>query len=142
MARAEDVVVSNRLWRWTSAPNGVSAPRPDPLVIVDVSGLTVRYKYVGDGQGILWGRTVGDFLAHAEPDPLPAPSKCAPGCTPAHPCWTPDACPVFNEPTARVMTGFNTMYGVAEVTRRRCETPESIELRCGRELACGLFRVT
>lgn len=144
MAKLDDVVVSDRLWKWTSQPGGVNVP---------VFGFSFRIVALGNGSATYeypsgdkrrWSRPIANIAAHAEPEPLPALPRCEPGCTPARPCWTERACPVHNEPRSETMAAIDRDYQADETYRRcrRIEAREPIELRCGRELACGLFRTT
>lgn len=142
MAKLEDVVVSDRLWRWTSAPPGKNvslSPRAQPFIIIKVGGDgNCGYRYIISG--MTFRASASNIAAHAEPEPLPAPPKCEPGCEPGDPCWRTKICPAYNEPSADTMASDNRRYSQAEDIRRRLEAREPIELRCGRELACGLFR--
>lgn len=139
MAKIEDVVVSDRPWRWKSCPPGVvGGVSTAPFVIASVLASGVAFKYVtSTGLSPAYVSTVAAIAAHAEPEPLPETPKCAPTCTPANPCWTEKACRAFNEPTALAMLDVNKAYAAS---RWRAVRDEPIELRCGRDLACGLFR--
>lgn len=143
MAKLEDVVVSDRDWMWTSQPGGVKVTVfVSKFRITKVNGdstyATYTYTLSPEQQ---WNRPIANIAAHAEPEPLPALPKCEPGCTPANPCRTAGVCRGDHEPTVGQMRAANTLYAVAEKIRR-LEAPEPIELRCGRDLACGLFRTT
>lgn len=140
MAKIEDVVVSDRPWRWHSQPSNtgtVILSQTFHITALHPTGFA-RYRYAFGATSL---RPIEAIAAHAEPEPLPeAPKcapKCAPSCTPANPCWTEKACRAFNEPTALAMLDVNKAYAAS---RWRAVRDEPIELRCGRDLACGLFR--
>lgn len=139
MAKPKNVVVSDRKWRWVSQPGGVAVSAASTFRIVAVDACTATYLY-GNTTGVQrqWTRPIADIAAHAEPEPLPAPTKCEPGCTPARPCWTERACPAFNERSVTTILALNKDYAIVHL--REAREREPIELRCGRNLACGLFR--
>lgn len=138
MAKIEDVVVSARMWHWQSLPPGkmLGSVGPDSngfrITALDRPGPgEVCYRYEN---GCIASAAADVIAAHAEPDPRPA---CRPGCAPANPCGRVDCCPTWHE--------LNVGIAMAEA-RRKAEhhtpEPEPIELRCARELTCGLFRTT
>ncbi len=150
--RPEDVVVSDRAWRWKTQPGGapvyVGTAERGAFIIraIDAVGM-VDYEYASSG--CVYRRPIAEIAAHAEPDPLPAPPpKCRPDCTPAHPCGAVPCCPAFEEMRVAVAMAERDAVAAALVWAEKRlmahGTPavEPPELRCGRELACGLYRAT
>lgn len=149
MAKVEDVIVSDRPWRWTSVVPGNRSMRNEPFVIVGLRGIAALYCYLcGSGT---FSRAIADIAAHADPDPLP---KCEVGCIPKEPCGAA-ACP-GRRPEYTYAHGFrewdyNQGWGkqsyapsqsrIADAHEAECWRNEARELRCGRDLACGLFKV-
>lgn len=138
MAKVEDVVVSDRVWRWREQPpeeGKVIFHMTFTIITVDAVCGYARYRYENGGTA---ARMIAIIAACADP----VPAKCRDFCTPANPCGTAGVCRGDHEPTVGQMRAVNTLYAVAEMIRRLEAAPEPIELRCGRDLACGLFRVS
>jgi hypothetical protein len=147
MAKIEDVMVSDRLWRWKSRPSCLDpAYLHRAFSIIEMSADRSRARYIYEGAALASARgsmSVATIAAHAEPDP---PRECEPGCTPREPCRNA-ACPDHAEVRAQVgltWPGYqpsqSRLRDCDEAKRWRAES-RFPELRCGRDLACGLFRV-
>lgn len=138
MASIEDVVVGS-VWRWTSQPGGacVSDRR---FTIVHVDGNRARYEYPSLARQ---SRPIFEIITHAEPVCAPAPAaKCAPDCTPARACWADHVCPAWSEPNSLARMDADKQHAFRRGTLERlAREREPVELRCGRDLACGLWRI-
>lgn len=140
----EQVTVgSTWLWGTEPVPFKNDGRLTTPFTIYDLQSDVVWYNYAGElGSG---STDVTTLLKHAWrviPVCVPA-AVCAPDCTPAEPCYAP-VCPGRREMDVNVSMWFGQQYGRATGLYEWRPFPvfAAPELRCDRDMVCGLYRAT
>lgn len=136
-------------WLWESEPIPPlkdGARMTTPFTIYKRCYGVVWYTYANDlGNGSLDVVTLLKYarLVCTAPVPIPRVAVCAPDCTPAEPCYAP-VCPGRREMDVNVSMWFGQQYGRATGLYEWRPFPAfaAPELRCDRDMACGLYRTT
>lgn len=137
MPSPDEIVIGSR-WKW------VTKPKPRfcedrigvPFVITGWAGTNsaVYYDYEDHQFGV---QSIPRLLENAV---LIGPPPCVPDCTPAKPCYS-ESCPGRREVTVAASYWSAMQWGMpaSKVLEADWAPPE---LRCDRDMVCGLYRTT